>query len=366
MARIYYGWYVVAALFVMLTVASGLAFYNLSVYMNALVVAYGFPVGAVSSATALFFVSSGFAGLLAGRLIQRFDPRWTIALGGVLGAGALLALGRVTELWQLYLVYALFGAGHACASLVPATTLVTRWFDRQRSIALSVASTGLSIGGVLLTPASAALIGNLGLEMAMPRLALLWFLGIVPVTMLVVRGRPGTTTGSGGAAAVASGWAYADAIRSRFFALVTAAWVLAMLAQVGGIAHLFNLAATRVDATVGRLPPRRRAVPPAWRECTVGAGGGRDPGDGRAFPRTPSHPGSANCLAPLAHEATPQSTHPLPAAEVPPRRRPVDRRLGEDPRREFPRVHEPVETVLGDSFLPVFQGTQRAGPEAGR
>ncbi len=251
MARIYYGWYVVAALFVMLTVASGLAFYNLSVYMNALVVAYGFPVGAVSSATALFFVSSGFAGLLAGRLIQRFDPRWTIALGGVLGAGALLALGRVTELWQLYLVYALFGAGHACASLVPATTLVTRWFDRQRSIALSVASTGLSIGGVLLTPASAALIGNLGLEMAMPRLALLWFLGIVPVTMLVVRGRPGMTTGSGGAAAVASGWAYADAIRSRFFALVTAAWVLAMLAQVGGIAHLFNLAATRVDATVG-------------------------------------------------------------------------------------------------------------------
>ncbi|MCC5886585.1 MAG: MFS transporter [Gammaproteobacteria bacterium] len=250
MPRIYYGWYVVAALFVMLTVASGLAFYNLSVYMNALVAAHGFPVGVVSSATALFFVASGCGGLLAGRMISRFDPRWTIALGGVAGALALLALAGIRELWQLYLVYALFGVGHAMVSLVPATTLVTRWFDQKRSVALSVASTGLSVGGILLTPASAALISHLGLEGAMPRLAWLWFLGIVPLTLLVVRAGPPPVLDARGVAQEASGWQYPAAVRSGFFRLVTAAWVLAMLAQVGGIAHLFNLAATRVDTSV--------------------------------------------------------------------------------------------------------------------
>lgn len=250
MPRIYYGWYVVAALFVMLTVASGLAFYNLSVYMNALVAAHGFPVGVVSSATALFFVASGCGGLLAGRMIGRFDPRWTIASGGVTGAVALLALAGVRELWQLYLVYALFGIGHAMVSLVPATTLVTRWFDRRRSVALSVASTGLSVGGILLTPASAALIGHLGLELAMPRLATLWFVGIVPLTLLVVRSGPPPVLDPSGVEQAASGWPYAAAVRSGFFRLVTAAWVLAMLAQVGGIAHLFNLAATRVDTAL--------------------------------------------------------------------------------------------------------------------
>lgn len=250
MPRIYYGWYVVAALFVMLTVASGLAFYNLSVYMNALVAAHGFPVGMVSSATALFFVASGCAGLLAGRLISRFDPRWTISLGGVTGALALLALAEVRELWQLYLVYALFGAGHAMVSLVPATTLVTRWFAEQRSVALSVASTGLSVGGVLLTPASAALIAHLGLEVAMPRLAWLWFLGIVPVTLLVVRSGPPVVLDAKGVQQPMTGWHYQAAVSSHFFRRVTAAWVLAMLAQVGGIAHLFNLAATRVDTAL--------------------------------------------------------------------------------------------------------------------
>lgn len=251
MPRIYYGWYVVAALFVTLTVGSGLAFYNLSVYMNALVVTHGFPVGVVSSATALFFVASGCAGLLVGRMIGRFDPRWTIACGGLVGALALLAMAEVRELWQLYLVYALFGVGHAMVALIPATTLVTRWFDRQRSVALSVASTGLSVGGVLLTPASAALIDSLGLEVAMPRLAWLWFLGIVPVTLLVVRGGPPPVLDAAGVRVAVSGWRYPVAVSSRFFRLVTAAWILAMLAQVGGIAHLFNLAATRVDTALG-------------------------------------------------------------------------------------------------------------------
>jgi MFS family permease len=251
-SRFHYGWVVVAALFVMLTTASGLAFYNLSVFMNALVETRGFPVGAVSSAIATFFVATGVAGLLAARMLDALDPRWTIALGGVLGALALLALGHVTTLPQLYAVYALFGAGHAFAALVPATTLVTRWFETDRSIALSVASTGLSIGGVLVTPISVAAIESLGLPGAAPWFAAAWFLGIVPITLLVVRRPPGDGRGADGAPAPAvPGWRRAEAIRSRWFVMITIAWILILGAQVGGIAHLFNLAATRVDAATG-------------------------------------------------------------------------------------------------------------------
>lgn len=246
------GWRVVAALFVMLTIASGLGFYNLSVYMNALVAAHGFPLAQVSVATAVFFLASGFAGLLAGHLIQRFEPRWTLLGGGVAGGLAMFLLAGVTELWQLYGVYALFGVGHALAGLVPATTLVTRWFEQKRSVALSVASTGLSVGGILLTPLSVALIGGVGWEQAMPMLALVWFLGIVPVTWWLVRGAPSGKEGAPASAVDAAiGWDYAGAIRSRFFRIVTLVWLLAMLAQVGGIAHLFNLVASRVDDAAG-------------------------------------------------------------------------------------------------------------------
>ena len=254
---VYYGWKVVAALFVMLTFTSGLAFYNMSVLMNALVSTGRYPVSVVSVGVALFFVASGSAGMIAAPLLQRHDPRWTLAFGGVLGAVALLALGHAPNLPALYGALMLFGVGHACSALVPATTLVARWFSARRSVALSITSTGLSLGGILLTPVAASLITRLGLEASVPWLAAAWFLGIVPITALVVRGprsgeeEPPLANAKSPSLRPDEGWVYAEALRSRFFLTVTGAWVLCMGAQVGGIAHLFNMAAVRVDTAAG-------------------------------------------------------------------------------------------------------------------
>ena len=254
---VYYGWKVVAALFVMLSFTSGLAFYNMSVLMNALVSTGRYPVSVVSVGVALFFVASGSAGMIAAPLLQRHDPRWTLAFGGVLGAVALLALGHAPNLPALYGALMLFGVGHACSALVPATTLVARWFSARRSVALSITSTGLSLGGILLTPVAASLITRLGLEASVPWLAAAWFLGIVPITALVVRGprsgeeEPPLANAKSPSLRPDEGWVYAEALRSRFFLTVTGAWVLCMGAQVGGIAHLFNMAAVRVDTAAG-------------------------------------------------------------------------------------------------------------------
>ena len=100
-----------------------------------------FSVAEVSAVTAFYFVCSGLAGLGVARLIERFDPRWAICVGSLLAAAGLLLLGRVEEKWELYAAYAVFGVGFAATSLLPGTTLVTRWFSRRRSVALSVATT---------------------------------------------------------------------------------------------------------------------------------------------------------------------------------------------------------------------------------
>jgi MFS family permease len=256
--RFFYGWAVVAAVFTMLSVASGLGFYNLTVYLRALTTELGFSVGGVSGATAVFFLTSGVVGLPVARLIERHDPRPTIAAGALLGGAALALLGRVEALWQVYLLYVVFGAGFAAAGLVPGITVVTRWFTRRRSVALSVASTGLSVGGIVLTPLSASLISRHGLDQVTPWLGLAFVVGIVPVTAAVVRphpaalglqpdGDPAPPVTAAGAAPVLDGVPYRVARTTRFFLGVTAAYVLVMLAQVGGLAHHFNLVSERLD-----------------------------------------------------------------------------------------------------------------------
>lgn len=257
--RVFYGWVVVGVVLMMLAVAAGLAFYNMTVYLRALTTERGFSVGEVSGATAAFFLTSGIAGLPVARLIERYDARLTIAAGAVISGICLAFLGQVSALWQVYGLYVVFGIGFAGAGLVPATTLVTRWFTRRRSVALSVASTGLSIGGIVLTPLSAGLIGRHGLDAVSPWLGLAFVVGIVPISSLLIRTDPAAVglgpDGDPPAPApplgtpvpAAQGVSYDEARSSRFFVVVTAAYVLVMLAQVGGLSHHFNLVSERLD-----------------------------------------------------------------------------------------------------------------------
>ena len=246
---------VVAGCFIVLTVTSGLGFYGLAVYLNAFSRERGWPVASISLATTLFFVVSGVVGLTIARIIARRDVRVVIVAGGVLGAAALAVLGRVEQRWQLYLVYAVFAIGFSAAGLVPATTVVTRWYHRRRSVALSIASTGLSVGGIIITPFAKWLIDRRGLETATPILALVWVVGVVPVALWLVRPDPaglgwtpdGDRVDFTQPVTPATGVPFDEAVRSRFYLAVTVGYLLVLGSQVGAIQQLVKLVEERTD-----------------------------------------------------------------------------------------------------------------------
>lgn len=253
------GWRVVAGTFVILMVTAGIGFYGLGVFLEAITDERGWTTGAVSGATAAFFLVSGFSSVLVGRLIARFDVRLVVAGGLVVCAVAVLGLGRADRLWLVYAAYVVFALGFAASGLVPSTTLVTRWFHRRRSLALAVASTGLSVGGLVVTPAVAWLIDRRELAGATPFFAVA-FLAMLPVALFVLSPDPtargqapdGDVAPAGGPPA-ATGLPYEVAVRTRFFTMVTGAYVLAMAAQVGGLQHLFKLTTERLDRGTAAL-----------------------------------------------------------------------------------------------------------------
>ncbi len=234
-------WVTAAALFVILTVSSGLGFYNLSLYMNLLAQQRAFDVADVSNAVGVFFLVGGVAGLIVGRALQRHAARRVIIVGAILGGTALALIGSVQSVAQLLLVYALFGVGNTCVSMIPATTLVARWFGpTQRPLALSLTSTGLSLGGVILTPLSALLMAQWPLQMATPLLGVAYAALIAPIAWFYVRSPADAADPARAYSQMGS--SFATAVRSRFFVLVSAGFVLALGAQVGSIAHLYNRA----------------------------------------------------------------------------------------------------------------------------
>jgi sugar phosphate permease len=256
----FHGWRVVTALFVVLAVSSGLGFYGVSVYKDALREAHGFSESSVSLGVALQFFAGGVVGLGVARVISQRDVRGIMSVGAVLAGAALVMLGRVEQLWAVYLAFIAFGAGFSASGLVPATTVVTRWFHVRRSMALSITSTGLSLGGIALTPLASWLIDEQGLRDGMTVIGIAYVIGVIPLTVLVVRSSPhdvgqepdGAEAPPPGTVRHVEGTPFREAFHSAFFRYITGAYILVMVAQVGGIAHLFTVAKARVDPETAR------------------------------------------------------------------------------------------------------------------
>ena len=245
----------VAGVFITLSISSGLGFYNASVILEASKEELGASVRAVSGATTVFFAVGGIAGFVASPFIDRIDVRWFYLVGGVVGAGALTSLRWVDSIIELYVFFAVFGVGFSLAGLVPGTTVVARWFHVRRSVALSIATTGLSVGGIAVTPLAARIIDDRELAGAGPWMGLAWLI-VIPLAFVLIRSWPGDVglqpdgapePPPGIEPASLAGATFAQARASRFFALLSFAYAMVFLAQVGGLAHLFNLTTERVD-----------------------------------------------------------------------------------------------------------------------
>ena len=254
------GWWVVSACFTLLTFSSGLGFYGLAVYLQAFSRELGWSVSSISLATTFFFLVGGVAGIPISKFIAKHDVRIMIIGGATLAAVALFSMRFVEQRWQLFVVYCFYALGWSASGMGPVTTVVTRWFHVRRASALAVASTGLSMGGIVVTPFIKWILDTQGIRNGSPWLALIWFCGTVPVTLILLRAFPqpygwlpdGARAAPGDVANI-SGTPLADAVRSRFFKAITFGYIFALGAQVGGALQLVKLVEERTDRSTATL-----------------------------------------------------------------------------------------------------------------
>ena len=245
-------WKIVIAIFIMLTFTSGLGFYIQAILVQGLI-GKGFSIELASSGISIFFLSTGVAGLVIGRLLELVDIRWIVGVGALMFAGALVSIGRVSSPWELYVAYIVFGIGYSATSILPSTTLIARWFRDNQSRAMSIAMTGLSFGGFFLTPLSAMLMEDHGLTMAVDSLAVLLLVGVLPITLMYLRSYPEGETGGRGDNVALEGIDFHGAVRQHFFWGLTFLYALVMISQVGGIAHQYGVLTERLTVTQASL-----------------------------------------------------------------------------------------------------------------
>ncbi|MEC7105553.1 MAG: MFS transporter [Pseudomonadota bacterium] len=253
-----HGWAIVGLTLLMQTVSSGLGFYNMSVYINRLSAQLAVSSADTSFAVSLFFVVGGVAGLYVADLLRVWSVRKVVIAGALVSGVAVALVGFADQLWQVYALFTLFGIGNAGISIVISTTLITRWFPGpERSMALAVGSTGLSLGGFLITPLTAYVMNGWGFDLTMHWLGVFLVLSVVPIALFLrfpsneeSSAHNAADTGQLSAQLAVS---LAAALRSRVYILLAVAYVLIMGSQVGSIAHLYSRVELLGDFTMAAL-----------------------------------------------------------------------------------------------------------------
>ncbi|WP_394781382.1 MFS transporter [Undibacterium sp.] len=160
--RFNYAWLVLAIIFVVLLAAAGIRA-TPAVMIVPLEQEFGWNRSTISFAISVNIALYGLIGPFSAAAMQRFGVR-PIVLGGLCLLSAGTALSTFMHLpWHMVLTWGLLvGAGSGVAATTLAATIVSRWFETRRGLAMGLLTASSATGQMVFLPLMASMVGNYG------------------------------------------------------------------------------------------------------------------------------------------------------------------------------------------------------------
>jgi len=158
---IFYGWIIVWAAFVLLTISSGIT-YSTPVLFRFFEAEFAIGRGQAAFIFSCSQVMAFLAAPVAGSLAEKHGPRVVVGGGLVLMALGLIGAAQATSYGLLLGSYGVVVGIGTGAIYVPLLGLIQRWFYRHRGRASGLATTGVGIGTLSFPMIAGAVVGGLG------------------------------------------------------------------------------------------------------------------------------------------------------------------------------------------------------------
>ena len=128
---------------------------------------------------------------VAGYAVDRYGPRFLMAGSAVVLGISLMLLSQTREIWQFVLFYGVIGTfGVPGLGYGVVSPTIAKWFIRHRGQATGIATAGLNVGAVALTPLILFLIQVFGWRTAWFFLGFVPWIVVVPPSLLWLRRQP--------------------------------------------------------------------------------------------------------------------------------------------------------------------------------
>jgi sugar phosphate permease len=164
--------------------------FSFGVFLKPVTEEFEWSRASMAGALAVAGLATGALRPVAGMLADRFDPKRIVAIGVLIGGLSLAGMSFIQELWHLYVLFTIMGAGLTLASPAATAKIVGAWFTRRRALAMSVAGTGSAAGETALVPIAALAVVYIGWEQGYLILAGILVFFTLPLMLLFLKSRP--------------------------------------------------------------------------------------------------------------------------------------------------------------------------------
>jgi MFS family permease len=236
-----YRWVIVAAGGFMGCVAIG-SIFSLPVFLQPMAQDTGWSRTAISAAMTLGFIAMGLASFGWGVLMDRVGPRTVLLAGStLLGLGLVLA-SRASSVLEFQLLYGIVVGAGGGAIFAPNMATVTGWFDRHRSLAVSLVSAGMGMAPMTVAPIAARLVSHYDWRFSQLSIGIAVWALLLPAALLIRR--PPALAQSSANRAVRQHVSARDALRSPQFAILAMTYFCCCATHSGPLFHTVSYAIT--------------------------------------------------------------------------------------------------------------------------
>ena len=247
--KIFYGWWVVAALFVV-GMFGPMARYSITAFFPFISTEFGWSYSEIGLAQSLSLWIYSLFVILSGWMIDRIGSRKTILVGGLFCLVGWLLLSTVRSLWQLYLYYGLVMAiAVSMTHFVPIQATQRKWFTKRAGLAGGILTCAFAVGTAIFSPLLTWMADSSGWRTASVTCALAFSIPIMLVAHFVIRDTPESMglnpdgkslelVSHDGQATIKHDWDVKDAVKTPQFWLLFTTYSAMGIALNGLMAHL--------------------------------------------------------------------------------------------------------------------------------
>jgi len=188
--RFFYGWYILIGSFIILFFNAG-AVFSIGVMFKPMINDFGWSRGTFTIAYFVYMAVYAISLLLAGKAYDRCGPKWVIATSSILLSGGFMGISFVTAFWQYITLYGVVAAAGLGGTTLPIFgAIISKWFEKYRGLAMSLAFAGAGVGQFVIVPLITSLVQVHGWRTSFFLMGLGMMVVNLLLAFLVIKGNP--------------------------------------------------------------------------------------------------------------------------------------------------------------------------------